>query len=109
MYTNLPPGEEVEGRCARLTKTMYGTQDAASIWQQTYSQLLKDKNVEAGKAWPAIFSHEASDTIFMCHGDDFIVLGDEAGQKAIEDMLKQKKSLSTGWMGALDPIHKTEL
>ena len=90
VYTNLPPGEEVEGRCARLTKTMYGTQDAASIWQQTYSQLLKDNNVEAGKAWPAIFSHEASDTIFMCHGDDFIVLGDEAGQKAIEDMLKQK-------------------
>ena len=36
VYTNLPPGREQEGKCARLRKSMYGAQDASSNWQETY-------------------------------------------------------------------------
>ena len=31
VFTNLPEGYEEEGKCALLEKTMYGTEDAASI------------------------------------------------------------------------------
>ena len=30
VYTNLPPGREQPGKCAKLLKTMYGIQDASS-------------------------------------------------------------------------------
>ena len=35
VYTTLPEGYEEPGKCALLLKSMYGTEDAASIWQDT--------------------------------------------------------------------------
>ena len=90
VYTNLPPGREVPGKCAKLLKTMYGTQDASSVWQETYTKLLEEHGIVHGTAWPAIFDHEPTDSRFLCHGDDFVVLADSKGQQFVEDALKKK-------------------
>ena len=69
---------------------MYGTMDAASIWQETYTALLAEHDIKAGVAWPSIFYHEASDSRILCHGDDFVILADEQGQQFIESVLAKK-------------------
>ena len=93
VYANLPPGREQEGKCARLRKSTYGTQDASSIWQETYSKLLREHNMVQGVAWPAIFYHEATDSRFLCHSDDFVVLADSKGQQIVEEVLRKKFEL----------------
>ena len=45
--------------CARLRKSMYGTQDASSIWQETYSKLLRE-NVVQGVATPGSYAMGAT-------------------------------------------------
>ena len=90
VYCTLPEGDETPGHCARLVKTMYGTQDAASIWQATYSELLQEHGIQAGTAWPSIFYDTQSDARFLVHGDDFLILGDEDAQKRIATILAKK-------------------
>ena len=41
IYTYLPEGHEQVGKLARLCRSMYGTRDAASIWGDTWSEVLK--------------------------------------------------------------------
>ena len=65
---------------------MYGAQDA-SIWQETYSKLLREHNIVQGVAWTAIFYHEATDSRFLCHGDDFVVLADSKGQHSKNELM----------------------
>ena len=100
VYTNLPEGDEQPGKCAKLVRSMYGTQDASSIWQETYSTLVKDHGIEIGRAWPAIFYDPESDARFMVHGDDFVILGDEQAQLRIETILAKKFEFRTdGFIG----------
>ena len=101
VYTNLPPGREVPGKCAKLLKTMYGTQDASSVWQETYTKLLEEHGIVHGTAWPAIFYHKPTDSRFLCHGDDFVVLADSKGQQFVEDVLKKKFEFRVG--GSIGP------
>lgn len=90
VYCNLPEGDEQAGKCARLVRTIYGTQDASSVWQDTYTELLKSHNISNGRAWPALFYDPATDARFLVHGDDFVILADEIGQKKIEKILAEK-------------------
>ena len=87
MFCNL--GEEIPGKCALLKRSMYGTLDAASIWQHTYADVLKN-NLKQCIAWPALFYQEDSDLRFMVHGDDFISLGDDFAQNFLEKVLSEK-------------------
>ena len=90
VFTNLPEGSEQPGKCALLVKSMYGTLDAASIWQQTYSKLLKKHNIQQGVGWPALFYHAGHDLRFLVHGDDFICLGDEEAHSFLARVLDEE-------------------
>ena len=50
VYTNLPEGDESPGHCALLLwlKTMYGAQDASSVWQETYTELIEQNGITHG-------------------------------------------------------------
>ena len=87
VFCRLPEGHEQAGKCALLRKSMYGTLDAASIWQATYVELLKECGIEQCVGWPALFMHKERDLRFMVHGDDFVALGDEDGLKFLEEKL----------------------
>ena len=101
VYTNLPEGEEQPGKCAKLVRTMYGTQDASSVWQETYTSLLREHGVQNGTAWPAIFFDPTTEARFMVHGDDFVIVGDEDAQNHIEQILAKKFEFRVD--GALGP------
>ncbi|CAE7245381.1 unnamed protein product [Symbiodinium sp. CCMP2592] len=90
VYTNLPEGDEQEGYCALLQRTMYGTQDASSVWQETYTKLMDGHGIKNGSAWPAIFGCSERGLRMLVHGDDFFVLGDDDGQKFVEGVLAEK-------------------
>ena len=90
VFCTLPEGSEQEGACALLKRSMYGTLDAANIWQSTYVQLLTENNFRQCKAWPALFIHDEMDLRFIVHGDDFICLGDDEALKYLEECLKKK-------------------
>ena len=40
VFVTLPEGDKMEGHCGLLLKSMYGTRDAANIWQRDYTELL---------------------------------------------------------------------
>ena len=54
---------------------------------------MRERNIVQGVAWLAIFYHEATDSRFLCHGDDFVVLADSDGQRFVEDVLRKKFEL----------------
>ena len=59
VYTYLPEGHEQKGKLARLCRSMYGTRDAASIWRDTWAEVLKDGSMKVGTACSAFFcSHD---------------------------------------------------
>ena len=74
IYTYLPKGHEQEGNLARLCRSMYGTRGAASIWVETWSEVLKDGSMNVGTACPAFFCSHDGDLKGLCHGDDFCVV-----------------------------------
>ena len=74
IYTYLPEGHEQEGKLARLCRSTYGTRDAASIWGDTWSEVLKDDSVKVGTACPVFFCSHDGDLKGLCHGDDFCVV-----------------------------------
>ena len=86
----LPEGDQAENMCALLHKTMYGTQDASHVWQEHYSKKFIERGFVQGQAWTSVFQHPERDVTLLVHGDDFLVLGDEDGQKYLRDTLSEK-------------------
>ena len=97
------PPEDVpisDGCCLLLLRSSYGLQDAAGIWQKTYTALLESDGWTRGAAYVACFRHE-SGAIMLVHGDDFAVLGDA------EDHARFRRLLDTAYeyktVGVLGP------
>ena len=65
IYTYPPEGHEQVGKLAILCRSMYGTRGAASIWGDTWSDVLEESSMKVGTAIPAFFC--------SCDGDQRIV------------------------------------
>ena len=61
-------------KLARLCRSMYGTRDAASIWGDVGSDVLKESSMKVGSACPAFFCSCDGDLKGLCNGDDFCVV-----------------------------------
>ena len=81
IYTFLLEGHEQVGKLSRLCRSMYGTRDAASIWGDTWSDVLNESSMKDGTACPAFFCSCDGDLKGLCHGDDFCVV---ARQKQLQ-------------------------
>ena len=53
---------------------MYGTRDPASIWRDTWSDVLKESSMKVGTTCLAFFCGCDGDLEGLCHGDDFCVV-----------------------------------
>jgi hypothetical protein len=93
IFVTLPEGDQEEGMVGLLLKSMYGTRDAAHIWQQSYTDVLLAAGFKRSAAWPAIFFHERLEARLLVHGDDFVILGDDAAQEFVEKALRGKYDL----------------
>ena len=68
--------------------SMYGTRDAASIWGDTWSDVLKGSSMKVGTACPAFFLSCDGDLRGLCHGDDFCVVARQKQLKNLEKSLR---------------------
>ena len=77
-----PEEDSEEGACAVVEGTMYGTRGAPHAWRGDYTELLEEKGFRSG--W-----HQQPGCLLvglLGHGDDFVVLGDEAGLRHMESV-----------------------
>ncbi|CAE7031422.1 unnamed protein product [Symbiodinium sp. CCMP2592] len=93
VFVTLPEGDRTPGMVGKLRKSMYGTRDAAAIWQADYTAALLAAGFERCPAWPAIFFHKDREIRLLVHGDDFLILSDDAGQAYVEQILRSKYDL----------------
>ena len=107
VFVTLPEGDESEGKCALLLKTMYGTRDASSTWQRDYSELMSKYGFSAGKAWPCIFYCEEEDVRLLVHGDDFFCLADDEGHAYLDKALKERYEYRCD--GHIGPTHGEQM
>ena len=93
VFVTLPEGDKLEGHCGLLLKSMYGTRDAANIWQRDYTELLLRHNFTRSNAWPAVLYHREKDVRLLVHGDDFVILADDQGQAFLKEILETRYEL----------------
>ena len=75
IYIQLPEGDQEEGMCGILFKSLEGIRDAAQNWEHTYSEFMTTIGFERCQASPCIFNLNSKDLRCVVHGDDFTVLG----------------------------------
>eukprot|EP00971_Amphidinium_carterae_P292147 5799547-Amphidinium_carterae.1 len=90
VYCTLPEGDEEEGMIALLLKSLYGLQDASKIGQGDWAEQLTSSGWRRGVANPAILYHPESGSCAICHGDDFLMAGDEDALQGMDNSLKAK-------------------
>jgi hypothetical protein len=77
-------------KCGLLLRSMYGTQDASCIWQEDYVELLTSGGYRRGISNGAVFFHPELDCRVTCHGDDFMVLGDDDAIASFEALIASR-------------------
>jgi len=90
VFVELPHEDHVEGMCGQLVHWMYGTQKAASKWEQWYSNVLIKHGFTKGKASPCTFHHKAHNLRCVVHGDDFTTSGTDRDLNWFEAMLSKE-------------------
>ena len=88
IYTYLPEGHEQVGKLARLCRSMYGTLDAASIWGDTWSDVLKESSMKVGNEYPAFFSSRDGDLKDCVMVTTSVWLHDRSSCKPLEKSLR---------------------
>ena len=80
---------------------MYGTRDAASLWGDASSDVLKESSMKVGTVCPAFFCSRDGDLKGLCHGDDFcVVLHDRSSCKTFGKVLEKRFEVKqTGHIG----------
>ena len=61
------------GKIGLMTKSMYGTRDAASNWERDWQERVKSWCVQLGFSWKKLFHHGRNRVSGMTHGDDFVL------------------------------------
>ena len=101
LYVILPKELNPEGKhggraCAKLNQTMYGTQDASKIWQDTYKALLTEKGFQTGISNAAVFRGNKGEKALV-HGDDFLILASQKCIDEFEGILRERFKLKKEW------------
>ena len=99
--THLPQTHEQKGKLARLCRSMYGTRDAASIWGDTWSDVLKESSMKVGTACLAFFCSHDGDLKILCHGNDLCVVARrkqlQTHGKVLEERFEVKQTVHIGF------------
>ena len=76
LHVRLPPELGLAPHLVgRLHRCMYGTRDAGSVWEDTYTEALEDTGFVRGEASPCCSQHPVWKISLVIHGDDFTALG----------------------------------
>ena len=94
---DMQPGDE--GKCGKLSYSMYGTRDAAQNWASEYVEMLVSTGFEQGKASPCVFFHRDRSIRTFVHGDDYVSTAKLAQLKWLKSKLEEKYQIKTQWLG----------
>ena len=101
IYIDLPEEDAEEGKVGLLTKTMYGTRDAAAEWEEYYRRVFTENGFECGVFCPCLFWSSSRGVSVWVHGDDMVLLGTKAAVEAVEELLSEsmlvKRRGLLGW------------
>ena len=75
------------GWVGKLRLALYGTRDAAQLWQECLAEHLHSIGLERGKSNPRVYFHRACGIRVLVHGDDYASAG------LLEDLRWMQKEL----------------
>ena len=87
------------GKCAKLSFSMYGTRDAAINWHEECTQQLVENGFVQGQVSPCVSYHPTRKIMTCVHGDDYVSSGRGDDLKWMESRLKAKYQIKTKWLG----------
>jgi len=105
LYANSPDEIAEAGHCAKLNRTMYGTQDAARLWGELWANHLeKGHEYQIGKSSRALYQSKCLQG--LCHGDDFVGVASEKHvqnlRRTLEEVFEVKQVGLIGFAEHLD-------
>ena len=88
-----------EGMVGQLQLSLYGTRDAAANWTQCYTDFLKKRGFEQGRASPCNFYHREKELSLTVHGDDFTTAGTERALAWLKAEFEKEWAVKTKVLG----------
>ena len=73
--------------CGELLQSLYGTRDASSNWEKSYSATMVNGGFIKGQASPCHFWHERWGVRCLVHGEDFVAVGSMRGLAKMKEHL----------------------
>jgi hypothetical protein len=81
----LPDGFKIEGKCAKLSKALYGLRDSPLLWYKEFSDTLLSIGLEASNEEPCLFFNKDRTTFVLFYVDDILLLfHKDAQEKALK-------------------------
>ena len=74
IFIRLPEEDHEPGMCGKLLKSMYGTRDAASNWEDCYMDFASEIGFSNGVASPYVFKQNTRRLWLTVHCDDFTLI-----------------------------------
>ena len=97
----LPEEDDEPEMCGKLNVSVYGTQDAASNWEQKYATHLMDNGLLRGKPSPCVSWNPHTGVRCVVHGEDFTFAGSGEERRKCTTMISMFYDIKVG--GKLGP------
>ena len=78
-----------------LQRSLYGTRDAATNWQEEVAREMKKRGFKRGRYNPCLYWRPEDDLLMMVHGDDFVSVGTPSAAKRFKEELASRFELKT--------------
>lgn len=93
------PPEDAKGsdgtKIGKLRKTLYGTKDAPSIWQDEVTKVMRDIYFVARTLQSMVFTHLKYDLMVLAHVDNFLGVGERGLFELVEQRHERKNRNQT--------------
>ena len=111
LYVDLPEEDAgyQQGFVGRLRLSLYGTRDAAVLWQECLSEHLISIGFVRAVSNPCVFFHAGRGLRAMVHGDDYATIGSAPDLRWMRGQLEARFEMKTSLVGhSGDPDVVTE-
>jgi hypothetical protein len=96
----------------KLNLALYGTRDAAKLWQERVAQHLIDNGFSRGKSNPCVYFHESRQLGTLVHGDDYATVGSLEDVRWLQSRLESEfemKTVIAGHSGAKGVVREAKI
>ena len=97
MYVDIPKEdpEWTPDVVGRLKLALYGTRDAAMLWQECVAKHLVSIGFRRGKSNPCVYFHAARSLRTLVHGDDYASVGTVENLRWLQETLEGAFDMKT--------------